>query len=336
MGLDYKKAGVDVETGDAFVDWIQKSQKSKGPFAEHIVSGVGGFASIFRLGFPEIKNPCLVSSTDGVGTKVKIASHYQKFETIGQDLVAMCVNDLICCGARPLFFLDYYASGKLNLEHAQSFLESVRRACHTSGCALVGGETAEMPGVYHGDDFDCAGFAVGLVDESQVLGAHRVRLGAQVVGISSSGFHSNGYSLLRKVFEMDMDQWQQKLLEPTHLYAPLLLPLLASQKIQALAHITGGGMENIPRVLPPGTCLRLLDWAWPPEFLEVQDRSGLSRIEMLKTLNCGIGMAAVVEPDFVAPLEKACEQSGYKTYLLGEVESCDPSLAPNSEPQVIY
>ena len=333
MGVDYKSAGVDVEAGDAFVDWIQKSQKTKGPLSEKVLSGVGGFAAIFRLGFPEIKNPCLVSSTDGVGTKVKLASAYSKFDGIGQDLVAMCVNDLICCGARPLFFLDYYATAKLDIANAQAFLTSVRDACHVSGCALIGGETAEMPGVYHGNDFDCAGFAVGLVDEEKILGPGRVRMGAHVIGVESSGFHSNGYSLLRRLFEGDMDQWHERLLVPTHLYAPLVMPMVQNEKIQAIAHITGGGMENIPRILPRGTRVRLLDWRWPAEFVEVQDRSGLARTEMLKTLNCGIGLVLVVDPHDVADIERSCQKAGYRTERIGVVEKNQDSQA---EAEVIY
>ncbi|RYZ64506.1 MAG: phosphoribosylformylglycinamidine cyclo-ligase, partial [Proteobacteria bacterium] len=224
--IDYKASGVDVEAGDELVEWLKESgSKTRSPHADRLVSGIGGFAAMFRIGFPEMKKPCLVSSTDGVGTKIKLAAQFKMYEGVGQDLVAMCINDLVCCGAQPLFFLDYYATGKLELEAAKSFLTGVRNACHASGAALIGGETAEMPGVYHGDDFDAAGFSVGIVDEEKALGRHRVSVGDHVIGVSSSGFHSNGYSLLRKVFEGDLEEWREILMTPTHLYASLVLEL---------------------------------------------------------------------------------------------------------------
>jgi phosphoribosylformylglycinamidine cyclo-ligase len=333
MGLNYKTSGVDVEAGDQFVDWLQTPASSKVPHADKIISGIGGFASVFRLGFPEIKKPCLVSSTDGVGTKVKLASQFQSYHGVGQDLVAMCVNDLVCCGAQPLFFLDYYASGKLDLEAAKSFLQGVREACHTSGCALIGGETAEMPGVYHGRDFDAAGFAVGIVDEDKILGASRVEIGDQVIGVSSSGFHSNGFSLLREVFAQDLEEWKDRLLIPTHLYADLVLGLNKESLLNAVANITGGGMENIPRVLPKGTTLPLIDWAWPEPFVVVQDRSGMSRIEMLKTLNCGVGLALVVSAVHAARVEEQVQKKGFKTMRLGKVTK---AANPEAEAEVLY
>ncbi len=333
MSTDYKSAGVDVEAGDAFVDWIQKSQPEQSPFADKIISGVGGFASIFKLNFPKIKNPCLVSATDGVGTKVKLAAQYENYSGVGQDLVAMCVNDLICCGAQPLFFLDYYATGKLDMKAAQAFLKSVRDACHESGCALIGGETAEMPGVYHEKDFDCAGFAVGIVDEHERLGPHRVHLGDECIGVASSGFHSNGYSLLRKLFADDLDAWKDLLLRPTKLYPKLVMSLYEGRKLNAVAHITGGGMENLPRVLPIGTEVKLKNWDWPSEFTEVQKRSGMSKTEMLKTLNCGIGLVLIVDPGLAPEVEDVCSQMGHKTYRIGTVDSASDQL---KEAQVVY
>ncbi len=338
MGIDYKSSGVDVEAGDALVDWLQKSQAGFGPTVPHadkLISGIGGFAAIFRLQFPQFKKPALVACTDGIGTKVKLASQFGIYDTVGQDLVAMCVNDMVCSGAQPLFFLDYYASGKLDVEAARSFLDGVRRSCHESGCALIGGETAEMPGVYHGRDFDAAGFAVGIVDEEQMLGPHRVKVGADVIGVASSGFHSNGYSLLRQLFEKDMAQWKDVLLTPTHLYPRLVLRLAAEQRLQAVAHITGGGMENLPRVLPRATRIRLLDWAWPDIFVEAQDRSGLSRVEMLKTLNCGIGLALVVDPMQTEAVRSVCEQMGFGTHILGAVEN-QGGGETNAEAEVVY
>jgi phosphoribosylformylglycinamidine cyclo-ligase len=333
MNIDYKSAGVDVECGDQLVDWLKETAPVNSPHRDKLVSGIGGFAAVFRMQFPEMKKPCLVSSTDGIGTKIKLAVHFQKYDTVGQDLVAMCVNDLICCGAEPLFFLDYYASGKLDLTAAKEFLGGVRAACVTSGCALIGGETAEMPGVYHDRDFDAAGFSVGIVDEEKILGSHRVSVGNRVIGISSSGFHSNGFSLLRKIFEQDLDKWRELLLTPTLLYAGLVLKLTQEGRLNAVVNITGGGMENIPRVLPRGTVLPLIDWAWPEAFGVVQDRSGMSRIEMLKTLNCGIGLALVVAPEQVMAVEAEAVKQGYRTYDLGTVaEGKDPTR----ESEVLY
>jgi phosphoribosylformylglycinamidine cyclo-ligase len=340
--MDYKSSGVDVEAGDQLVDWLQASQAEKtaaggplpSPHADKLLSGIGGFAAIFRLGqYSHLKKPCLVSSTDGIGTKIKLAADFQRYETVGQDLVAMCVNDLVCCGAEPLFFLDYYASGKLDLHAAKIFLKGVRDACHESGCALIGGETAEMPGIYHGRDFDAAGFSVGIVDEDNRLGAHRVQVGDQVLGVSSSGFHSNGFSLLRKVFEKDLEQWLDVLMKPTHLYAKLALSLHAKGFVAAIANITGGGMENIPRVLPAGTVLRLIDWAWPEPFCVVQDRTGLARTEMLKTLNCGIGLVLIVPKNHAVTAEALVRSSGYECYSLGTVEE---AAVADAEAQVIY
>jgi phosphoribosylformylglycinamidine cyclo-ligase len=333
MSLNYKTAGVDVEAGDQLVEWLQESAPKTSPHADRLVSGIGGFAAIFRLKFPEMKKPCLVSATDGIGTKIKLAAQFEKYDTVGQDLVAMCVNDLICCGAQPLFFLDYYASGKLDLEAAKIFIDGVRKACHASDCALVGGETAEMPGVYHGNDFDAAGFAVGIVDEDRLLGPHRVQVGDRVLGVSSSGFHSNGYSLLRKVFAEDLEARKDQLLTPTHLYVQLVMDLNRKEKLRAVAHITGGGMENVPRVMPKGTVLPLIDWAWPEHFGIVQDRTGMSREEMLKTLNCGVGLALVVAPDNVTATEDSIRAHGFSVVPLGTIEK---AAKADAEPQVLY
>jgi phosphoribosylformylglycinamidine cyclo-ligase len=319
--IDYKSSGVDVVAGDALVDWLQvDDQKVRQPHAERIVSGIGGFASLFRADFPQMKKPCLVTCTDGVGTKVKLAAQYEKFDGIGQDLVAMCVNDLICTGGEPLLFLDYYATGKLNLNDAKAFLSSVRKACLESDCALVGGETAEMPGVYHQKDFDCAGFAVGVVDEEKTLGAHRVQKGDCLIGVASSGFHSNGYSLLRKVFENDMDQWADELLKPTALYVKLSKALKKEVEVHALAHITGGGIENIPRVLPENVKWIKKDWPWPEAFREVQRRTQMTDEKMLETLNCGVGLVVILSPSQKAVAEKVINGQGFQFYDLGVLE----------------
>jgi phosphoribosylformylglycinamidine cyclo-ligase len=290
-----------------------------------LVSGVGGFAALFRCGFPEMKSPCLVSSTDGVGTKVKIAAQFQDWSGIGQDLVAMCVNDLICCGATPLFFLDYYATSKLDLDSAKAFLTSVKNACYESECMLIGGETAEMPGVYASGEIDCAGFSVGVVDEPKVLGSHMVKVGDVAIGISSSGFHSNGYSLLRKVFAEDAKKWKSTLLKPTALYPKVAKSIFPH--VHAISHITGGGMDNVPRVMPKGTHIELKKWALPAEFLEVQKRAGLSHQQMLETFNCGMGLLVIcTESEKLKVLEKVSQQ-GFRAWEVGVIEAQKDSHA---------
>lgn len=317
--VNYKNSGVDVDAGDALVDWLQNSSEVKQPHADKVVAGIGGFASLFRMDFSSYKKPCLVTCTDGVGTKVKLAAHFKDYSGVGQDLVAMCVNDLICTGGDPLMFLDYYATGKLDLNAAKEFLASVRRACVESDCALVGGETAEMPGVYKKNDFDCAGFAVGVVDEEKSIGRHRVKSGDVLIGVSSSGFHSNGYSLLRKVFAKDLKKYRDVLLKPTALYVKLAKDLREMTSLHALAHITGGGVENIPRVIPESLTIKLRDWKWPEIFELVQKRTKMTREEMQKTLNCGIGLVVVVPASDRTKVSALIEKHNFKVYDLGEV-----------------
>ncbi len=319
--MDYKQAGVDVEAGDALVDWLRSQQKSKGPHQDKLISGIGGFAALFRADFKSMEEPCLVSCTDGVGTKVKLASHFGRFGEVAQDLVAMCVNDMICSGAQPLFFLDYYACGQLDLNSAKDFLSGVQKACHESDCALIGGETAEMPGVYQKGDFDCAGFSVGVVDRKKVLGRDRVEVGDQLIAVASSGFHSNGFSLLRKVFEKDLNDWEEQLMRPTALYVQLVHQLLKNHTLHAIAHVTGGGMDNLPRVLPKGTLAKLKAWKIPPEFLEVQKRAKLSMESLLQTLNCGIGLVLVLPKNQVDSALQLIQREGHKAWRLGEVEA---------------
>ena len=318
MAIDYKEAGVDIEKGDALVSWLQEDKKAP-PHADKIVSGIGGFAALFRANFQDYEKPCLVSATDGVGTKVMLATQFENYETVGQDLVAMCVNDLICCGAEPLFFLDYFACGQLDLEMAQSFLKGLRRACNESDCALIGGETAEMPGVYQNKDFDCAGFAVGVVDETKLWGANKVKAGDVVVAFPSSGFHSNGFSLLRKVFAEDLADWQETLLKPTQLYPSLVKNLKEVVDVHALAHITGGGMDNLLRVLPENCALNLEAWSLPEIFCEVKKRAEMSWPSMLTTLNCGVGLAMLIDANEVDKLEEYCEKSQQDFWVMGEV-----------------
>lgn len=316
--LNYQSSGVDIKAGDSLVDWLQSSQKKSHPL---VVDGIGGFASITRLPLHLYKKPLLVSCTDGVGTKALLAAQYKKLEGLGQDLVGMNVNDLICTGGDPYFFLDYWASGKLDLEMTKSFLTSVRLACEKSGCVLIGGETAEMPGLYRGNEFDCAGFASGLVDEDEVWGPQNVKPGSVLWAFESSGFHSNGYSLLRKVFEKDMDQWAEKLLIPTALYVQTVQGLKKEKiKIQAAAHVTGSGFENILRVLPVGTSAELIPYDIPPLFKEVQKRAQMSDDELFVTLNCGVGFVIVVAPEEESKLKSALKNSEFKNWKLGTVE----------------
>lgn len=318
LGLTYKSAGVDIEAGDALVDWLKEDQTPT-PHKERMVDGIGGFASLFRFPVEKYKKPCMITCTDGVGTKVKIAAEFEDYSGVGQDLVAMCVNDMICTGGDPLVFLDYYATGKLDLGAAQAFLASVKRACFESDCALVGGETAEMPGVYKDKDFDCAGFAVGVVDEDLTWGAHRVQDGDHIFALSSSGFHSNGYSLLRKVFAEDLAKWQKTLLTPTALYVKVVRALREAFPIHAAAHITGGGIENIPRVLPENAQWEMKDWEWPEMFQEVQRRTGMTRELMLTTLNCGIGFCVITRPENEAHFRRIATEFGFRAHDLGRV-----------------
>lgn len=321
MAIDYKSAGVDIDKGDAFVDWLQED-KSQSPHADKILGGIGGFASIFRFDFPQMKDPCLVSSTDGIGTKLKLGIELESYETLGQDLVAMCANDLICTGAQPLFFLDYFATSKLDLAQAKPFLAGVRRACHESQMALIGGETAEMPGLYQPRDFDCAGFSVGVVDRPKILGKERVREGMVAIGVSSTGFHSNGFSLVRQLFngEADLKRWGEKLLAPTALYIDLVMKSLKENlPIAAIAHITGGGVHNIPRVLPDDLSLQMQAWEWPELFVEAQKRAEISYQEMLKTFNCGIGLVIIIEKSGSDALKKNIADGGFKAVDLGSI-----------------
>lgn len=329
MVMDYKKSGVDTQAGDDLVDWLradedQSLSKTQSDRLNHlkksVFDGIGGFASLFNLNFKKFKEPLLITCTDGVGTKVKLASHFNDYSTVGQDLVAMCVNDLACTGGEPVLFLDYYATGKLNLDHAKQFLTSVKKACEKSGCLLIGGETAEMPGVYRGNDFDCAGFAIGLVEKDEVWGAAKVTLGSKLLGISSSGFHSNGFSLVRKVFENDLDKYKKQLLEPTHLYTELVEKIKTTGvKVQAAAHITGGGIENIPRVLQETQSAALNRWPWPEIFQVVQERTKMDDLQMMKTLNCGLGFVLVLEESQYLAAEKIAQDLSFKTFNLGEV-----------------
>ena len=314
--MDYLSSGVDIEKGGRIAEWLKN--KTPPRRCDRILSGIGGFASLLKMNFPNMTKPCLSCAVDGVGTKLKLASQFSSFKGVGQDLVAMCVNDLLCTGSRPLFFFDYYSAGAINEDHIKEFLEGVMQACEKSGCSLVGGETAEMPGCYQKNDFDCAGFAIGIVDEDERLGAHRVRAGDFILALPSSGFHSNGYSLLRKLFAQDLDQWRGELLKPTALY-PELFSKVLKKKAQALAHITGGGMQNILRSCPKGSVVELQNWEVPAPFAEAQRRSGLSWRQFLNIFNTGMGMAVFVRPGDFDELKQKLKEAGVESFLAGKI-----------------
>ena len=333
--IDYKKSGVDIEAGDNLVSWLQNplnpqnSALSRKAFAgsdvpdfrDRVVSGIGGFAALFDGKFPAMANPVFVSCTDGVGTKVKVASYFNDFSTVGQDLVAMCANDLICTGGTPLFFLDYYAVGKLELEKAREFLTGVRAACEKSHMVLIGGETAEMPGVYQPGDFDCAGFSVGVVDKVKMWKPDLVQNGDVVIGVASSGYHSNGFSLIRKVFEDEFDKYRKWLLEPTTLYVEAALALKSDFEIHGMAHMTGGGIENLPRILPENLCAKIKKWDMPECFLEVQKRAGITDSEMRTTFNCGIGLTIILPAKQCDAALQKLSGLGYEAQTLGVIEA---------------
>lgn len=320
--LDYSASGVDMQAGDQLVDWIQ-SQKPIGPH-KNVLSGIGGFSALFKLDLKKYKEPILVSCTDGVGTKVRVAAEFKKEDVTGVDLVAMCVNDLITCGADPLFFLDYYATGKLDIEQAKRFLTGVRAGLEESDCALIGGETAEMPGHYQHKDYDCAGFCVGAIDKTNIIDGKDLKVGDVAIGIASSGFHSNGYSLLRKAFEKDIFDYVSQLMVPTRIYVPHVKALKEAVTIKAMAHITGNGIiGNIPRVMPRGTALRISKWPWPDLFLEVKKRCNLTPLEMLETFNCGVGFVVFVSPKEQDKALEALESLNTKAWPIGVVVEHD-------------
>lgn len=330
--LSYKDAGVDIDAGNRLVDKIKSvAARTRRP---EVLTGLGGFGALFELpkGYQE---PVLVSGTDGVGTKLRLAMQLDKHDTIGIDLVAMCVNDLIVGGAEPLFFLDYYATGKLDVDTAASVVAGIGTGCEISGCSLVGGETAEMPGMYEGEDYDLAGFCVGIVEKSKILDGSQVQAGDVLLGLAASGPHSNGYSLIRKIIEVSNADLQQDidgrtlaqaLLEPTRIYVKPLLKALAQQRIHALAHITGGGLlENIPRVLPAGTkaVVNSSSWTLPPVFQWLQREGNVEMTEMYRTFNCGVGMAVCVPAAEAEATAQLLRDEGETVFALGEIATTD-------------
>ena len=312
--LSYKDAGVDIDAGDALVERIKPLAKKT--MREGVLAGIGGFGALFEVP-KRYKEPVLVSGTDGVGTKLKLAFEWQMHDTVGIDLVAMSVNDVLVQGAEPLFFLDYFACGKLDVDTAAAVIGGIAKGCELSGCALIGGETAEMPGMYPAGEYDLAGFAVGAVEKSKILTGQNVQAGDVVLGLSSSGVHSNGFSLVRKVIEragantpatLDGQPFKQAIMAPTRLYVKSVLAALAQHPIKALAHITGGGLlENIPRVLPEGMAAHLQQGSWPRSelFAWLQTTAGIDDIEMNRTFNNGIGMVVMID----AAHAKACAQT---------------------------
>ena len=324
----YEEAGVSISAGNALVELIKPlAARTRTP---GVVSGIGGFGALFRHDFSKYQDPLLVSSTDGVGTKLKLAFALGQHETVGIDLVAMCANDVLCCGAKPLFFLDYFAVGKLEPEVGAAVVSGIAEGCVQAGCALIGGETAELPGFYQTGEYDLAGFCVGVVDRPKLIDGSNVQAGDVLIGLPSSGLHSNGYSLARKVLEplglqTRIEELGEELgaamLRPTRIYIPPVLQVLEAAPIKAMAHITGGGfLENIPRVLPENTIARIERGSWPilPIFKLIQERAQIEEREMFTTFNMGIGLVMAVAPeDAQRALQVLAERGG--GFRIGEV-----------------
>ena len=328
--LSYKDAGVDIDAGDALVERI-KPMAAK-TMREGVLSGLGGFGALFEVP-KRYQEPVLVSGTDGVGTKLKLAFEWGMHDSVGIDLVAMSVNDVLVQGAEPLFFLDYFACGKLDVDTAATVVQGIATGCEQTGCALMGGETAEMPGMYPPGEYDLAGFAVGVVEKSKILTGALVAQGDVVLGLASSGVHSNGFSLVRKVIErsatklpeqLDGRPFRQALMTPTRIYVKAVLAALARHPIHALAHITGGGLlENIPRVLPEGLCAQLQLGSWPRSelFAWLQTQAGIDDTEMNRTFNNGLGMVVVVPASAAADCAATLRGMGEQVHVVGSIEA---------------
>jgi len=329
--LTYKQAGVDIDAGNALVERIKplvKATRRPG-----VLGGIGGFGGLFELDLDRYRHPVLVSGTDGVGTKLKLAIELDRYDTIGIDLVAMCVNDIIVMGAEPLFFLDYYAMAKLDLDVGETIVGGIAQGCREARVALIGGETAELPGLYDSGDFDLAGFCVGVVERDRLIDGTRVSAGDRLLGLASSGAHSNGYSLIRRIVERSPDgartAWEggcigDQLLAPTRIYVRAILELLTTCPVSAMAHITGGGLaENLARVLPAAADARieLGAWARPPIFSWLQQQGAIVEEELLRTFNCGIGMVVVVRPEDAGQARQILEQAGETVHEIGVVAS---------------
>ncbi len=341
----YKQAGVDVTAGYQSVELIKKAVKST--YNQNVVSDLGGFGGLYALNNKEMKEPILVSGTDGVGTKLKLAFLMNKHDTIGQDCVAMCVNDIICCGAKPLFFLDYMALGKNIPEVVATIVQGVVDGCKKADCSLIGGETAEMPGMYQIGEYDLAGFSVGIVEKEKMIENKAIKIGDQVIGIASSGVHSNGFSLIRKIFNINKENINQyyeelgmslgeALLTPTKIYVKLILKLIENVQVKGISHITGGGFyENMPRMLKEEVALKIKKDSYPvlPIFKLIQKTGNIPERDMYNTFNMGIGMAVIVKKEEVQKAIKILEQEGEKAYHIGEIV---PKKEMRQEGQVFF
>lgn len=348
-GMDYRDAGVDIDEGARAVDAIRDAVRST--YTPEVIGDIGGFGGLFSAAaFKDMQDPVLVSGTDGVGTKLELARRLGKHDSIGIDLVAMCANDIVVSGARPLFFLDYMAVGKLEADFAAKVIEGISEGCRQAGCALIGGEMAEHPGVMESDAYDLSGFCVGVVDRPKMLGPQRVKAGDIVLGLASSGLHSNGYSLVRKAYtdtlsDRDLDECRlsdgvmikDALLEPTSIYVRSILNALEAElPIRACAHITGGGItENLNRALPRGldALVTLASWEVPQIIQEVAQATKLDIQELLRTFNMGIGMAVICAPEALADTIKSLLESGNKVFRIGEIVAAEDAEAPG---KVIY
>lgn len=332
MPNSYKEAGVNIDAGNRFVDNIVPLVKST--YGPEVLSGIGGFAAHFSLNLERIKEPVLVASTDGVGTKLKIAQKLNIYDTIGIDLVAMCVNDICCSGAVPLFFLDYFAMEKLQPDEHCKIIEGIVKGCKMASCALIGGETAELPGIYQKDDFDLAGFSVGIVDKNKIIDGSNISIGNKIIGIASSGVHSNGYSLVRKIvadakldlnakFKDDDRTIGEALIEPTKIYTGLVSSLLRDFDIFGIAHITGGGIvENVPRILPESSAahIKLNSWKRPAIFNLLQTHGSVDEDEMRRVFNIGIGLVLIVPDKSAQEIVDRINSSGETAWVIGEIK----------------
>ncbi len=331
--LTYKKSGVDIDEGERFISLI--SPMAKKTFRTEVLTEIGLFSALFKLDLTRYKEPVLVSSTDGVGTKLKVAFTMERHDTVGIDLVAMCVNDVLTAGAEPLFFLDYLATGKLNAERASKVIEGIVKGCEEAGCSLIGGETAEMPGFYPEDEYELAGFSVGIVEKEKVIRGSDIRKGNVIIGLASNGLHSNGYSLVRRLFfdlkKMSIDsnipelgiKLGEELLKPTRIYVKALMALRDIIEIKGMAHITGGGIPgNLPRVLPEGigANIRIGSWPVPPIFYLIQKTGNIVDEEMWRTFNMGIGYIIVVSEEVSQKTVSLLNAAGYKAFIIGNVE----------------
>jgi phosphoribosylformylglycinamidine cyclo-ligase len=338
--ISYRDAGVDIDAGNHLVERIKPMVQKT--FRPGVLTGLGGFGGLFELPLERYRQPVLVSGTDGVGTKLRLAQRLGKHDSIGIDLVAMCVNDIIVTGAEPLFFLDYYATGQLQVEAAAEVISGIAEGCEQAGCALIGGETAEMPGMYGAGDYDLAGFSVGVVEKQAILGPERVRVGDALIGIASSGPHSNGYSLIRKLLDINAADLNQDLagralgealLAPTRIYVKQLLALMRQLDIHALAHITGGGLpENLPRVLPRDTRaeINLDSWSLPAVFRWLREQGNIEPFELLRTFNCGVGMVMALPETQAEQAIAELARGGDQAWRLGQVGSAEGS------PEVLF